>query len=132
MKDLLDFKLKDMNDYIKTIGGEVNNNDRIRINNPSYMKTHLIFNNEQNINLNNIDNTNFLSYKVENIEKKVNKIKNDVNDIKLVVYKLNDEIIKTTCEGSLSAYSKSKIGEEIEVLYNPNNKNKCKLINAIN
>ena len=49
-----------------------------------------------------------------------------------VEYVVNDETIKTTCEGSLSAYSKSKIGEEIEVLYNPNNKNKCKLINAIN
>ena len=49
-----------------------------------------------------------------------------------VEYQIEDEIIKTTCEGSLSAYSKSKIGEEIEVLYNPNDKNKCKLINAIN
>ena len=104
MKDLLDFKLKDMNDYIKTIGGEVNNNDRIRINNPSYMKTHLIFNNEQNINLNNIDNTNFLSYKVENIEKKVNKIKNDVNDIKLVVYKLNDEINEIPIDNKYNYY----------------------------
>lgn len=46
-----------------------------------------------------------------------------------VEYQIDDEIIKTTCEGSLSAYSKSKIEDEIEVLYNPNNKNKCKLIN---
>lgn len=49
-----------------------------------------------------------------------------------VEYQIDGETIKTTCEGSLSAYSKSKIGEEIEVLYNPNHKNKCKLINAIN
>ncbi len=48
-----------------------------------------------------------------------------------VEYQIDDETIKTTCEGALSAYSKSKIGEEIEVLYNPNNKNKCKLINSI-
>jgi len=48
-----------------------------------------------------------------------------------VEYQIDDEIIKTTCEGALSAYSKSKIGEEIEVLYNPNNKNKCKLMNSI-
>ncbi len=48
-----------------------------------------------------------------------------------VEYQVEDETIKTTCEGSLSAYSKSKIGEEIEVLYNPNNKNKCKLMNSI-
>ncbi len=49
-----------------------------------------------------------------------------------VEYQIDGETIKTTCEGALSAYSKSKIGEEIEVLYNPNHKNKCKLINAIN
>lgn len=48
-----------------------------------------------------------------------------------VEYQIDGETIKTTCEGSLSAYSKSKIGEEIEVLYNPNNKNKCKLMNSI-
>ena len=110
-----------MNDYIKTFGGEVNNNDRIRINNPSYMKTHLIFNNEQNINLNNIDNTNFLSYKVENIEKKVNKIKNDVNDIKLVVYKLNDEINEIPIDNKYNYYENEFVKNKIRDIINGTN-----------
>ena len=110
-----------MNDYIKTIGGEVNNNDRIRINNPSYMKTHLIFNNEQNINLNNIDSNNFLSYKVENIEKKVNKIKNDINDIKLVVYKLNDEINEIHIDNKYNYYKNKYIKNKIRDIINETN-----------
>ena len=105
LKELLDYKLKDMDDFIKTIGGELNySTDRIRFNNPSYMNTHLIFDNNQNINFDNIENNNSLNYKVENIEKKVNKIKNDVNDIKSVVYKMNNEINDISNDNNYNYY----------------------------
>ena len=122
LKELLDFKLKDMNDFIKTIGGELNySTDRIRIKNPSYMKTPSIFDNQQNINLNNIDSNNFLSYKVENIEKKVNKIKNDVNDIKLVVYKLNDEINEIPIDNKYNYYENEFVKNKIRDIINGTN-----------
>ena len=122
LKELLDFKLKDMNDFIKTIGGELNySTDRIRIKNPSYMKTPSIFDNQQNINLNNIDSNNFLSYKVENIEKKVNKIKNDVNDIKSVVYKMNNEINEIPIDSKYDYYENEFLKNKNRVNINRTN-----------
>ena len=85
------------------------------------MKTPSIFDNQQNINLNNIDSNNFLSYKVENIEKKVNKIKNDVNDIKSVVYKMNNEINEIPIDSKYDYYENEFLKNKNRVNINRTN-----------
>ena len=92
MKEDLENKLKEMNDYLKIIGAD-NNFNSIKNSPYSFISYNLNYDNNNNIdNLNFDNNNNNLSQKVERIEKKINDIQNDVDDIKNVVLNMKKGI----------------------------------------
>ena len=123
LKEDLNNKLKDMNNFIKTIGGDTNySTDRIKFSSPSNNRSPFMFE-----TIKNSYNNSFLNEKVEIIEKKITKIQKDVNDIKNICFKINSE--RTVKEniyydnGNKIINTDNNIISDDEQSYNNNNAN---------
>jgi hypothetical protein len=128
MKEDLENKLKEMNDYLKIIGAD-NNFNSIKNSPYSFISYNLNYDNNNNIdNLNFDNNNNNLSQKVERIEKKINDIQNDVDDIKNVVLNMKKGINEINDDNIINRQvdfnnSKNNFYNSNNILYDTNNTN---------